>query len=266
MIEFSCPICQRDLKVKPELAGRMGKCPGCGNKIRVPEKRGAAHDTPESWLDEPVRATDVESPSEPFQGLVEEFPQRTSPPDWVFMPSRLNIYALPFGGVMFFLTAIMFMLKSDDNLFTFTVLLVVVGFVMLAVGIYFIANVKPVISITAAGLYCCDSPKTIAWQDIEKAYYWNPADDASVVSNFIAGQLTGNSDGEVLIRIRFTPQGRQKHKRPTGFVLIAPTFVDDDMLISMQSLRSSDLAVIDIAAEINKRVRAVRQAHGVGRG
>lgn len=167
---------------------------------------------------------------------------------------------------MCLLMAIMVKVMSNGNLFAFPVFLVVGGVAMLAFGIYFIAKVKPVISISAAGLYCYAARKTIAWQDIERASYLNPADDASVVSKFIAGQLTGNSDGEVMLRIRFTPPGCQKHKKPTGFVLIAPTFVDGDMLISMRALRFSDLKVIDIPAEINHRVRTVKQARGVGIG
>lgn len=271
MIEFICPNCQRGLKVKPELAGRIGKCPGCGDKIRVPEDIVAvevvtAEVVTEEWHDENVLATEVESPRESSYGLVDDFPARTTPPDWVFMPNWFDLYALPIGGVMCLLMAIMVSVMSDGNLFAFPVFLVVGGVAMLAFGIYFIANVKPVISITAAGLYCNNARKTIAWQDIEGAFYWNPADDASVVSKFIAGQLTGNSDGEVMIRIRFTPQGRQKHKKPTGFVMIAPTFVDGDMLISRRALRFSDLKVIDIAAEINKRVHAARHARGVGMG
>ena len=36
MIEFQCPNCGKQLRVKPELAGRTGKCTGCSNKIVVP--------------------------------------------------------------------------------------------------------------------------------------------------------------------------------------------------------------------------------------
>ncbi len=36
MIEFNCPDCNKQIRVKPELAGRTGKCPGCGQKILVP--------------------------------------------------------------------------------------------------------------------------------------------------------------------------------------------------------------------------------------
>lgn len=35
-IMFSCPECERDLKLKEELAGRKIKCPGCGASILVP--------------------------------------------------------------------------------------------------------------------------------------------------------------------------------------------------------------------------------------
>jgi serine/threonine protein kinase len=36
MIPFQCPACGVQLKVKDELAGRMGKCSGCGKAVRVP--------------------------------------------------------------------------------------------------------------------------------------------------------------------------------------------------------------------------------------
>jgi DNA-directed RNA polymerase subunit RPC12/RpoP len=36
MIEFKCPDCAKQIRVKPDLAGRTGKCPGCGQKIAVP--------------------------------------------------------------------------------------------------------------------------------------------------------------------------------------------------------------------------------------
>ncbi|MBY0228146.1 MAG: hypothetical protein K2W96_02580 [Gemmataceae bacterium] len=35
-IEFSCPECDRSLKVKDELAGRRVKCPGCQSALTVP--------------------------------------------------------------------------------------------------------------------------------------------------------------------------------------------------------------------------------------
>jgi len=36
-ISFSCPACDRSVKVKDELAGRKIKCPECGKVIAVPE-------------------------------------------------------------------------------------------------------------------------------------------------------------------------------------------------------------------------------------
>ncbi len=36
MIVFPCPGCGVQLKVKDDLAGRMGKCPGCGKAVQVP--------------------------------------------------------------------------------------------------------------------------------------------------------------------------------------------------------------------------------------
>ncbi len=36
MILFNCPSCGVQLRVKEELAGRMGKCPGCGERVEAP--------------------------------------------------------------------------------------------------------------------------------------------------------------------------------------------------------------------------------------
>lgn len=258
MIEFSCPECQKELKVKPELAGRMGKCPGCGNKVCVPEKKVAANELLEDWLNEPVMAFVVEDPDELSSSLADEFPVRTTPPDWVLLPSRLYTYSLPMGGVSCWLSAIFFYFYSAEKLYPLSLLMIVLGFVGIGIGIYSIANIRPVLSITVDGLYYCEARKTIPWHEIDGAFYWNSNEDASFVSRMIESSLTGNSDGTTFIRIRFTPQGRQKHKRAVGFVVSAAQFVDDDMLIPIAIFRSTDLSVIDIAAEINKRVRAVR--------
>ena len=36
MIAFSCSACQKKLSVKDELAGKKGKCLGCGQALTVP--------------------------------------------------------------------------------------------------------------------------------------------------------------------------------------------------------------------------------------
>src|SRR2546425_588926 len=36
MIRFTCPDCERQLRVKPDLAGRKAKCPHCGAVMMVP--------------------------------------------------------------------------------------------------------------------------------------------------------------------------------------------------------------------------------------
>ena len=46
MISFVCPACNKQLKVKDELAGKKGKCPGCGKPIMVPENRATALSEP----------------------------------------------------------------------------------------------------------------------------------------------------------------------------------------------------------------------------
>jgi len=49
MIELTCPSCEKKLRAKAELAGRMGKCPNCGQPIRV------AADAPEGILSDDAR-------------------------------------------------------------------------------------------------------------------------------------------------------------------------------------------------------------------
>ncbi len=36
MIQFTCASCGKRVRAKDELAGRMAKCPGCGQPIRIP--------------------------------------------------------------------------------------------------------------------------------------------------------------------------------------------------------------------------------------
>ncbi|HEV3262885.1 MAG TPA: serine/threonine-protein kinase, partial [Gemmataceae bacterium] len=42
MISFACPACNKQLKVKDELAGKKGKCPGCGKAVAIPQSTAAA--------------------------------------------------------------------------------------------------------------------------------------------------------------------------------------------------------------------------------
>lgn len=39
-IRVSCPSCSASFKVKDEYAGKRGKCPQCGNPIRIPTGDG----------------------------------------------------------------------------------------------------------------------------------------------------------------------------------------------------------------------------------
>jgi hypothetical protein len=50
MIAFLCPHCNVQLKVKDRLAGRMGKCPGCGNAVTVPQIAEKTPVTEAEWL------------------------------------------------------------------------------------------------------------------------------------------------------------------------------------------------------------------------
>lgn len=264
MIKFSCPECQKELKVNSELAGRTGKCPGCGSKIRVPEKKKVANEVLEDWLNEPVLPSVVETPTELPSSMENMWPDRQTLPDIVFPQSVLIAYGMVVAGVCLLVVGGVLPFVLPPELIAFSILSFGMAPILLVFGIYFILNFGPLLSITSDGLQYYAAKKMIAWHDIERAYYWNPMDEASFVSKLVASQLTGNGEGEVFIRLRFTPQGREKHKRVRGFAIVAPNFVDDDMLISMEGIPFRELAVIDLAAEINKRVLAVRKSRRVG--
>ena len=56
MIQLTCVSCGKKLRAKAELAGRMAKCPGCGQPIHIPADsppdplgRGARVREPSPW-------------------------------------------------------------------------------------------------------------------------------------------------------------------------------------------------------------------------
>ena len=53
MISFACKSCSKQLKIKDDLAGKTGKCPGCGQPVVVPALAVAA---PASPVQSPVLA------------------------------------------------------------------------------------------------------------------------------------------------------------------------------------------------------------------
>jgi hypothetical protein len=49
MITFACPTCQKKLSVKDELAGKKGKCPGCGQTMAIPAPVALGPAVEEMW-------------------------------------------------------------------------------------------------------------------------------------------------------------------------------------------------------------------------
>ncbi|MBN1394655.1 MAG: hypothetical protein JW959_06500 [Pirellulales bacterium] len=58
MIEITCPSCNRKLRAKSELAGRMGKCPNCGQPIRI------AAEAPDETTDDVQEVQQLQPPNE----------------------------------------------------------------------------------------------------------------------------------------------------------------------------------------------------------
>ena len=50
-IEFECPDCSREYRVKDELAGRNVTCKGCGEKISIPDPYAADDEYGDEWDD-----------------------------------------------------------------------------------------------------------------------------------------------------------------------------------------------------------------------
>jgi serine/threonine protein kinase len=94
MIAFPCPGCGVQLKVKDDLAGRMGKCPGCGRAVQVPATGTASvHEPPSesrpaakrpSGEHAPAPAAPVKRPSgeQPASGSI---PRPTSVVEFTFL-------------------------------------------------------------------------------------------------------------------------------------------------------------------------------------
>ncbi len=60
MISFECPGCAKPIKVKDELAGKKGKCPGCGQAVTVPALVVKGDEPPaaeEAKKDEPKKSS-----------------------------------------------------------------------------------------------------------------------------------------------------------------------------------------------------------------
>lgn len=70
MLTFNCPHCGKELKARPELAGKQGRCPGCAKPFTAPG--GVSTSTPPS--NDPARwAREVEGLGEPLASAAVRF-------------------------------------------------------------------------------------------------------------------------------------------------------------------------------------------------
>lgn len=65
-IKFPCPNCEKPLRVKDELAGKRGKCPGCGSMVNVPVTQEETVPK-QTWWNEPGSTNEAvtEAPKPP---------------------------------------------------------------------------------------------------------------------------------------------------------------------------------------------------------
>src|ERR1019366_5767499 len=73
MISFPCGNCNKQIKVKDELVGKKGKCPGCGRPVVIPALAAAA---PARQVHSPDLAEERTAPPNVSPGREE----RTLPP------------------------------------------------------------------------------------------------------------------------------------------------------------------------------------------
>lgn len=86
---FACPSCQRSIKVKPELAGRSAKCPGCSKALVIPKQPEIISEQPEKKFDfdptNPFADDDAPAPTalpfeQPVSSQLEDVPSPYIPP------------------------------------------------------------------------------------------------------------------------------------------------------------------------------------------
>jgi hypothetical protein len=82
MIRLQCPHCDKTLGVKDELAGRIGLCPQCKNKFRIPQPDAAADDEPSEERVSAVPRTESRSlPKKAPRRIETDDEESDEPPD-----------------------------------------------------------------------------------------------------------------------------------------------------------------------------------------
>lgn len=263
MIQFSCPECNRSLKVKPELAGRTGKCPGCGKNVLVPksmpepaaEEFGQIGNWPEDFPDLSNAVPHVTQ----GRGYSDSGSVKRALDELVWMPSTMAIIGPAAAGAACLLFAPVCYFNEDPRLPVLALPSLGLGILFLAMGLYFYLNYGPLVKLTRDGIYYSLVKRTVAWSEIAEVYKWNPYDDMSTGTKIVAQTLTKNRFGETFIKFRFNEAGRRRHKRLVHWSIDVGAHKEDDMVIPLSSIRARDLRV-NLFDEINKRLNAYARA------
>lgn len=80
-MKFKCPTCEMQLKVEPDMAGKVVRCPGCNSKLQIPGDEAGGGLPPPSGLPAPSglpTPDNLSAPSSPEISVTDDTPSQPS--------------------------------------------------------------------------------------------------------------------------------------------------------------------------------------------